>query len=108
VVCGEIQRSNKKGKEEMRKDIKITYDGAYPNLCSGTLIVKIGEQEWTFPDYSLSSGGSISFDEDWQENVTSGEWSISEWPKDFPEDLKEEVLDAINAEIPWGCCGGCV
>ena len=92
----------------MRKDIKIIYDGSYPYLCSGTLAVKIGDKEWAFPDYCLRSGGSVSFDSDWNEDVTQGEWSISDWPKDFPEDLKDDVLDAVNAEIPFGCCGGCV
>jgi len=88
--------------------IKVQYDGSYPNLCSGKLILTIDNKRWVFPDYCLSSGGSVSFDEDWQEDVTSGPWAISEWPEGFPEDLKEAAEDAVNAEIDWGCCGGCI
>lgn len=90
------------------KNVAIKYDGAYPNLCSGQLIAVIGEKEWIFPDYCLSSGGGVSFDANWSEHVWSGEWKVSEWPEDFPEDLKEDVLHAVNAQISHGCCGGCV
>jgi hypothetical protein len=88
--------------------IKIKYDGDYPNLCSGTLVVFIDDKEWIFPSHSLSSGGCVSFDENWSEEVDQGPWTISEWPEGFPEDLKWEVLTSINEEINWGCCGGCV
>ena len=88
--------------------IEIKYDGEYPNLCSGQLIVIIDGKEWIFPNYCLSSGGSVSFDENWNEEVTEGEWSIREYPKDFPEELKDIVLYEINNAIYHGCCGGCV
>ena len=88
--------------------IKIKYDGRYPNLCSGKLTVIIREKIWVFPNYCLSSGGSVTFDSEWNENVTSGEWSVSEWPKDFPEELKGSTLEAVNDQICHGCCGGCV
>lgn len=86
----------------------IKYDGAYPNLCSGNLIVIIDDKEWVFPNYCLSSGGSVSFDSDWNETVADGEWAITDWPKDFPEEYKNDVLEAVNSEISHGCCGGCV
>ena len=93
----------------MSDKIEIAYDGSYPNLCRGELIVTINdEKEWIFPDYCLSSGGDVSFDDDWNEDVTEGEWSIEEWPKNFPEDKKEAVLEAVNETVPFGCCGGCV
>jgi hypothetical protein len=88
--------------------IKIQYDGAYPNLCSGNLIVTIDSKQWIFPPYCLSSGGSVSFDDDWNEEVTDGDWSIREWPDNFPEKFKENIVDAVNEHIPHGCCGGCV
>ncbi len=56
----------------------------------------------------MSSGGSVSFDSNWCEHVSHGSWSISEWPEGFPEDLKADVLEAVNCEISQGCCGGCV
>ena len=90
------------------KEIVVEYDGDYPNLCSGNLVVFIYDERWEFPEYCLVSGGSVSFTEDWDEIVTSGEWYISEWPVDFPEYLKEDVTKAVNEVIPEGCCGGCV
>jgi len=89
-------------------DIKIEYNGKYPNLCSGNLTVTIDGKEWIFPDYCLLSGGSVWFDENWSDHVSSGPWEIDEWPEGFPEELKEDVLCSINNEIAWGCCGGCI
>jgi hypothetical protein len=71
----------------------ISYDGGYPNLCGGTLIMSIDSVEIEFPSCCLSSGGGVSFDEDWQ---------------DFPDELKEEALRLVNDNIPQECCGGCV
>lgn len=92
----------------MMKTIKIKYDGSYPNLCSGNLIVYIGEQEYKFPEHCLESGGSVTFDENWSEEITEGAWTITEYPQNFPEEYKEKLLEIINDEIEWGCCGGCV
>ena len=89
-------------------NIKINYNGAYPNLCSGDLEVVIDGKQWIFPTYSLCSGGSIWFSEEWVEHIEEGDWSIREWPENFPESLKDKVIDIVNAEIPHGCCGGCV
>jgi len=89
-------------------DIKIEYNEVYPTLCMGELIVWIGNKKYNFPSYCLSSGGSVSFDENWIEQVDSGPWTIREWPKYFPEEYKKKVLKKINKEIKWGCCGGCV
>ena len=89
-------------------NVTIEYDGAYPNLCAGKLIVFIDDIRWEFPDYCLISGGSVSFDSDWNAEVYHGEWEIETWPKDFPEDLKPLVLEKVNEEIPQGCCGGCI
>lgn len=89
-------------------DIKVSYDGAFPNLCSGTLVVTIDDTEWVFPDYCMSSGGSVSFSKDWEEHVSSGPWEISKWPENFPENLKSSVLEAVNEQVTYGCCGGCV
>lgn len=86
----------------------VSYDGDYPNLCSGKLVIKVAGKEWTFAEHSLSSGGSVYFTDDWEEVVEDGPWDIHEWPDDFPEEAKKYVLDKVNEEIPWGCCGGCV
>jgi len=89
--------------------IKIEYDGAYPNLCSGELIITIDGIRWVFPKFCLSSGGSCGFTNNYEDSyIEQGLWSIEEWPQGFPEDLKDEVLDEVNDEVPHGCCGGCL
>lgn len=94
----------------MKKKLNITieYNGAYPNLCSGDLVVIIDGKRWDFGHYHLSSGGSVWFDDEWSEHVEDGDWSVSEWPEGFPEEYKEAVENEINCVIPHGCCGGCV
>ena len=86
----------------------ISYGGRYPNLCAGTLIIKVDDEVWEIK--RLSSGGSVSFDNNWQEHVGTGEWSIENWPDGFPEDeaIREEVVRVVNANVDYGCCGGCV
>jgi len=68
--------------------IEIQYDGKYPNLCSGSLVVIIDGVQYPFPDNCLGSGGYMSFDVDGNELVIKGEWGISEYPKNFPRHLK--------------------
>lgn len=85
----------------------VSYDGEYPCLCSGTLVLKINGEIRIMPSGCLSSGGGVSFDEDWNEIVTQGRWDISSLPEDL-EPLRDEIVDCINENIPWGCCGGCV
>jgi len=86
----------------------VSYDGAYPNLCSGTLILKLNNEEITFPDDCLFSGGSVWFNENYDAYVEKGLWEISNWPKNFPENLKDKALEIINDNISQGCCGGCI
>lgn len=86
----------------------ISYDGGFPNLCSGTLVLRLDGIDVTFPSYSLSSGGGVRFDGDWMEHVDDGEWSISEWPDGWPEDAKGDAVDEVNSNVSHGCCGGCV
>lgn len=88
--------------------IKIDYDGEYPNLCSGNLIVTIDNIKYDFPNYCLSSGGHICRDDEWNMWAEEGEWSITAWPVNFPEHLKDLVENEINYQIPHGCCGGCI
>ena len=84
-----------------------SYNGEYPCLCSGKLVLELDGKELVL-DNCLLSGGSVSFDEDWEECVLQGDWLIECWPDDFPEELKEEVIKLGNANVPLGCCGGCV
>lgn len=89
------------------RNIEIKYDGKYPCLCMGHLIVIVDGIEYDFGECCLDSGGSVRFDEDWDEYIIKGKWSVK-FPDNFPSELEHEVLDAINEKIPWGCCGGCI
>lgn len=88
--------------------IDVFYDGKYPNLCSGHLIVLIDNKKYDFGKYVLRSGGSS----DWKTGeIETGDWTFKdhiEYPKGFPMELKDEVLRQINLFIPKGCCGGCM
>lgn len=87
----------------------VEYDGCYPNLCSGDLIISVNGLRYTIKKYSLISGGSVWFDDDWNEHVEHGLWTIRE--DALPDELKihkEKIEKVINENIPEGCCGGCV
>ena len=86
----------------------VSYDGSYPNLCSGTLVLSLDGEEIVFPAFCLASGGSVTFTEDWDEIVEQGEWSIEKFPKEFLEELKQRAEDLVNLNVEQGCCGGCV
>ena len=99
----------------------VSYDGKRPNLCTGTLVLNIDGKDYSFGfttvpgmskcDFPMfwHSGGSVSFDDDWNANVTSGRWQIDHL--DLPEQFREyadEIDDIFNDNVPYGCCGGCV
>lgn len=92
----------------MIMEIKIKYNGEYPCLCMGHLIVWVDGVKWDFGRYSLTSGGGICRDDDWNMWAEKGEWSIDNFPEGFPEELKEIVVAKVNEKIPHGCCGGCI
>lgn len=85
----------------------VSYDGAYPNLCTGQLVLKINGQVREFSRHCLQSGGTVWFDNDWNEHIENGRWSIDPLPEDL-EPLRKEIEECINENIPHGCCGGCV
>lgn len=101
-----------KNKEEVKERVVefVSYDGEYPNLCSGILTIRINGKEYELPEYCLESGGCVSFTEDYDEIVTIGEWRLSDTFKlqKELEPYKEEILKVINENVPLGCCGGCV
>ena len=86
----------------------VSYNGEFPNLCSGKLIMKLDDKVLEFPDHCLSSCGNVSFNDDWDEVVTTGDWVITDFPEDFPEELKDLALELVNDNVNKGCCGGCV
>ena len=97
----------------------ISYDGRFPNLCSGILTLRIDGGEKTFgssyrgdTDYPRfwHSGGACGFNSDWSESYTETEpWEID--TNELPDELKqyaEELIDIFNNNVPYGCCGGCL
>lgn len=86
----------------------VSYDGDYPNLCRGKLVMELDGKQIKFPGGCLKSGGGVGFTDDWEEVVDSGEWSIDEFPENFPGELKQKAIELVNENIHYGCCGGCV
>ena len=107
----------------------VSYDGEYPNLCSGTFVVKLNGIETSFgsqflwehekkagkvpPTYPKfwATGGGVSFDDDWNENVVKGDWTLDFDKKAYPAEIAEampELIKVFNENVPRGCCGGCV
>ena len=84
----------------------ISYDGSYPNLCSGTLVVEVDGIIKEFK-HCLSSGGSVWFDDDWSEHVEQGAWRFIP-EEDMDGETWKGIEEVVNENVPWGCCGGCV
>ena len=92
-------------------NIRIEYDGEWPALCMGHLIVWIDDVKWDFGKQCLISGGSVTGGPpDWDFEIEHGPWEVDKWPEGFPEDeyLRLNVLEEINSNIHHGCCGGCI
>lgn len=94
----------------MKPKIEIEYNGKYPNLCRGELTVILDGVRWEFGKYVIHSGGTIERDNDWNMWATEGAWYMDEddFPKGFPMEYMYDVINAVNEEIPLGCCGGCI
>lgn len=107
----------------------ISYTGKYPNLCCGVLTLEIDGNEYKFGhNYSYYRGGKFTdedsdnpnFESFWTSggciagsiedlHLEKGEWQID--ADDLPEqfrDIANEIDEVFNANVPWGCCGGCV
>lgn len=92
----------------------ISYDGKYPCLCMGTLILEIDGTKYSFgnkgkiPEF-WSSGGTCGFTGDQEANVTDGKWiiNVDEIPEQFRQ-YANEIDEAFNDNVTYGCCGGCI
>lgn len=83
----------------------VSYNGKYPNLCGGKLVLRIEGKEVNL-GRCLCSGGSVWFDSDWCEHIEDGAWSVNV-PAEFAQ-YANEITAIVNANVPRGCCGGCV
>lgn len=99
----------------------VSYTGEYPCLCSGTLRLLIDDEEVIFGHDACcdslpesypkfwSSGGEAYFETGWDPVVTSGEWEIDDYK--LPDQYRQyaaEIDEVFNANVPYGCCGGCL
>ena len=104
----------------------VSYTGSYPCLCSGVLTVKIdgetvrfGHEVGSF-DYKTSSykdnnyddfwvsGGSVECDGNEEYYTEQEKWEIS-IDNDFPyNNIINELIDCMNENVRYGCCGGCI
>lgn len=83
----------------------VSYNGKYPNFCTGELVLCIDGKKVNL-GRCLCSGGTVWFDSSWCEHVEVGAWSVN-IPKEFQQ-YAEEITEVVNKNVPWGCCGGCV
>jgi hypothetical protein len=85
------------------RHLEVKYDGAFPTLCRGTLIIVTDDKEYILKGCMISEGTCDGC------CYTKGEWSI-DWPEDFPADdeLRADIVREVNRTIPHGCCGGCM
>lgn len=103
-----------------QKHVKfVSYTGRYPILCSGILTLEIDGVEYTFggrwkkpkPDFDSFwlSGGHVRADENWNFDVSTGEWGINlEYlPEQFHK-YAAEIDEVFNENVEYGCCGGCI
>lgn len=92
----------------MSSSIKfIKYTGEYPCLCSGMLVICFEGKEYGVTGWI--SGGSVWFDDDWNDYTSIGDWSID--INDLPVELQpyhHEIVKVMNENVQKGCCGGCI
>lgn len=81
----------------------VKYTGKYPNLCRGVLFLKIDGETLVLSRGCLTSTGSC----DWRSDITiEGEWFVNV-PEKYDE-YSDEIHRVVNANVPHGCCGGCI
>lgn len=87
----------------------VSYDGKYPCLCSGTLLIKVDGKSYTLK-HAMISGGYIMGgpDTDWDMWAEQGEWDIDLEECPELEPYKEEIIRVVNENVQYGCCGGCI
>ena len=96
----------------MREIEFVSYNGKYPNLCSGWLELKIDGKPWR-RYVNLFSGGQCYIDGE-REVVEQGPWDLAGYDYDYlvNDGFTDEEINAIicllNEHVEFGCCGGCI
>nr|DAK93233.1 MAG TPA: hypothetical protein [Caudoviricetes sp.] len=75
----------------------VSYDGEFPNLCRGTLVIEVDGEEWRLRRVLRSKMG-CGF---------GGGWSLRSLPDEL-EPYREEIKRCVNDNVEHGCCGGCL
>lgn len=97
----------------------VSYDGKFPNLCTGKLVLRIDGKPYTFyfdtrkpgVDYGSfwHSSGCVMADAEWNFTVTQRPWEFNE--EALPHEFKkyaDEIFDAFSENVEPGYCGGCI
>jgi hypothetical protein len=108
IFTEEFERYEKEREEESSPSVELI-DLHVPQwaACGVTMVIKVKEEIYELKHF-LGSGGSVWFDDEWNEHVEQGEWNIMF--HDYPEleEYREEIEAIVRENIPNGCCGGCV
>lgn len=96
----------------MRNIEFVSYDGKWPCLCLGTLVLEIDGVEHSLKG-GLCSGGTCWIDYDYDAHVTEGEWDINfdyeDWlALNLTDEEKQYIVCLFNENVENGCCGGCI
>ena len=102
----------------------ISYDGRWPNLCTGRLVMEINGKKYQFGDNyqwneSLGENTKVDgvYDRFWASGgginkfyeAYKGEWRID--VSKLPEEIRKYAADidiVFNSNVSHGCCGGCI
>ena len=89
--------------------IEVSYDGAYPNMCSGTLKVIVDGVTVYEDKYCCRSTGGVWIGEG-ESGVNDGELLFDDKDAMNKPWYTEEVAEAIRWELSKFpvCCGGCI
>jgi len=85
----------------------VSYDGKYPCLCMGTLIIKVDGETYLFK-HAMMSGGCVCKDDDWNMWAEQGDWEVNLEEHPELEPYRKEITDIVNENVEQGCCGGCI
>ena len=87
----------------------VSYDGKWPCLCSGTLIIRVNGKTYRL-DNVMDSGGCIMGgpSTDWDMWAEKGDWEVNLYEHPELEPYKEEITRLVNENVEHGCCGGCI
>jgi hypothetical protein len=88
----------------------VSYDGKYPCLCHGQLVIKVDGKLYD-KGFHLCSGGSCGFISEGDDPYADTYREEGRWEVEVPEELEwcqDEIEKLVNENVTWGCCGGCI